>query len=68
MTRRQLPEADRAEITRAVDAIVAICPTHTSADGVAFLDMDCGDCGSRQDAAAIYLLSRIEDARKAFEL
>lgn len=47
----------------AVAALVAICERHTI-DGIAVIDLDCGDCGSRQEATQMYLLGLIEDAAR----
>lgn len=47
-----------------VRALVSICERHTT-NGIAYVDPDCGDCGSRQEATAIYLLGVIEDAGNA---
>lgn len=47
-------------VERAVDALLAICPDHIR-DGKAYVDPDCGACGSRQDAVGIYLHGEIED-------
>lgn len=54
-------------IERAINALLSICPTHTL-NGKAFVDPDCGDCGSRQEAVRIYLLGLIDDTRKALGL
>lgn len=54
-------------IARAIGALVSICPTHVH-DGKAYIDPDCGDCGSRQEATRVYLLGLIEDTRKALGL
>jgi len=57
----------KEERDRALAALLAICPVHIK-DGRAVADMDCGDCGSRQEAARLYLLGLIEDAQKAMDL
>ena len=56
-----------AESERVMQALLAICQRHT-VNGKAVADPDCGDCGSRQDAARIYLLGLIEDVTKALKL
>lgn len=59
--------AEFPEIKKAVAALLAICPRHTE-NGQAVVDPDCGDCGSRQEAAGLYLLSVIEDVEKGLNL
>jgi hypothetical protein len=53
------------QITTAIAALIAICPVHVNEHGQAYTDADCGDCGSRQDAVRIYLLSLLTEAEEA---
>jgi hypothetical protein len=36
--------------------------------GKAVADLDCGNCGSRQEAAVLYLLLLIEDVKRGLGL
>ena len=53
--------------TAALAAIASMCPRHTPETPPKF-DPDCGDCGTRQEAAQIYLVGLVEDVLKAFRL